>query len=222
MSTPINIKQSKKGLNIMSSDYRIKLRSITSRDLIVFEVTPNLTESRSVDYKSTNLLHTPGAIFTYGFTNSRTFSLSDIKLISRTPQEAFNNMKNLQIIRSWTMPYFGVNSSTQAVLGREQLGAPPEILYLYAYAKEVDPHKGTNSAKPLTNIQHVPVVLTQLSIAYPNNITYIPAYGEGGVGTGEPFPTIMNIGIELSEIHSPREYSTFSLYDFKKGKLDSF
>lgn len=233
-------------------DFRVKLRSITSRDLVVFDATPEVQESGSVEYKATNLIHTPGAIMTYGFTNSREFSIGNAKLISRTPDEALNNMKKLQILRSWRMPYFGAQSSTSfGTLNEEKLGAPPEILYLYAYARELDENKGnTFSHTKLTNIQHVPVVLTQLTITYPSDIDYIPtsdttfainpnlptdttspgnrafqnvalSFDSSGKNS-EPFPTIMNISMTLVETHSPAEYSQFSLQNFKAGILTDF
>jgi len=243
----------------MPADYRVKLRSITSRDLVVFDVTPEIQESRSVDYKATNLIHTPGAIMTYGFTNSREFSIGNARLVSRTPDEALNNMKKLQILRSWAMPYFGSQSSTSTSFtlsngtSEEKLGAPPEILFLYAYAKELDQNRGnTYSHTRLTNIQHVPVVLTQLTIQYPSDVDYIPTSDtsfaidpilpndttlpnntafntkNAGIsmdfsgGNSEPFPTIMSVNMTLVETHSPIEYSKFSLKSYKAGILTDF
>ncbi len=235
----------------MAADYKVKLRSISTRNLVTFDVTPDLVETRNVEYKQTNLMHTPGGIFTYGFTHSREFALSNIKFVSRTPQEAYTNMVNLQVLRSWTESFFGINSSTLdrkqrdarvyrentgqfvprepgtsdltldqqlAIYGEEKLGAPPEILYLYAYAKEVDQQKGSafTHQDTLTNLQHIPVVMTNLSITYPSDVDYIPT------ATGEPFPTIMTISMTLNETHSPREYSNFNLAKFKAGVLDDF
>lgn len=221
--------------SIAAKDYRVRLRSITSRDSIVFEVSPDIQESQTVEYKATNLLHTPGAIMTYGYTNSREFAISNARLISRTSGEAFNNMRNLQLLRSWTKPYFGSQSATSNILGanQEKLGAPPEILFLYAYARELDEGKGTYFHNRLTNIQHVPVVLTNLSFTYPSDVDYIPtsdtnlannpnAIGDTSGGSSEPFPTIMSVNMTLVEVHSPAEYSSFSLQLYKAGILTDF
>ena len=100
MSTSINI-MTLRGFPMAGEiiEYKVKLRSIGSRDLVVFDVTPEFQESCSVEYKATNLTHTPGAIFTYGYTNSRVFNIT-AKLISRTSEEANLNLQNLQILRS--------------------------------------------------------------------------------------------------------------------------
>ena len=78
---------------------------------VSFKVSPDVTENRNVNYKTLDPLHMPGQIYVYGGTSSRTFQLSNIRLISRTTKEATENMRTLHLLRSWTMPYFG-NSST--------------------------------------------------------------------------------------------------------------
>ena len=75
--------------------------------VVVFDVTPDLTENRNVEYKTLNPVHLPGSIYVYGSTSSRTFQLSNVRLVSRTTSEADNNMRMIQLLRGWTMPYFG-------------------------------------------------------------------------------------------------------------------
>ncbi len=78
---------------------------------LTFDASPNVSESRTVNYNSLDPLHAPGQIQVYKNTSSRTFQISDIKLISRTVKEADENLKKLWTLRAWCMPRFG-NSST--------------------------------------------------------------------------------------------------------------
>lgn len=76
-----------------------------------FDASPNISESRTVNYNALDPLHAPGQIQVYKNTSSRTFQISDVKLISRTIGEADKNLERLWALRSWCMPRFG-NSST--------------------------------------------------------------------------------------------------------------
>ena len=45
-------------------DYRVKLRnSANRRQLVVLEVTPDLIETRNVNYKTVDPVHAPGQIY---------------------------------------------------------------------------------------------------------------------------------------------------------------
>lgn len=111
----------------------------------------------------------------------------------------------------------------------ELLGAPPMILYLYAYSDTVDTKQQGSGvsirAHGKVNISRVPVVITTLNITYPDDVDYIST-GISPTSTqnvsSDPFPTLMTVDIGLVETHSPREYETFSLSDFKEGKLANF
>lgn len=210
---------------------------------VVFDVTPELTENRQVEYKSMNPVHMPGQIFVYGSTMSRTFQLSAVKLIARTTEEATRNMNILWTLRSWTMPYFGINSSTlsgdqaqfrrdlnegrvqdapedpaqlRARKGQELLGKPPEVLLLSAYTS-VATAAGNYKRDFQTNLSNVPVVITNLTIPYPADVDYIPDENN------QPVPRVMLLDIQLQETRAPREYTQgFSLQQFRQGLLDGF
>ena len=88
------------------------------------------------------------------------------------------------------------------------IGSPPEVLYLYGYSED-----GSNAVEAPQNLRRIPVVVTQISFTYPNDVDYIPTLD------GLPFPTVMNISIELKETKSPYEIEQFSLADYRQGKL---
>lgn len=88
-------------------NHRVRLVSVRQESIRVeFKVTPTFTESRSVDYTAVTPIHMPGSIQVYKNTTSRTFSIG-ATLVSRSPNEAYENMKILQTLRTWTLPYFG-------------------------------------------------------------------------------------------------------------------
>jgi len=215
---------------------KVKLRSVTG-ERVYFNVTPDLNETRSVNYSIIEPAHAPGTIAAFKNTSSRIFTISNAKLIARTQGEAQRNLHYLQYLRSWTTPRFGTMTldERQRILrsyqhqdleyaddqggydqvidngeyGTELIGAPPAVIYLTAHSHE------TNKST-LQNIVKVPTVIQSLSINYPSDVDYIPST------TNIPVPTIMTVDITLMETHSPGEYQTFSLGAFRKGILGNF
>lgn len=219
-------------------DFRVSLRnSRNTSEVVAFVATPDLIETRNVNYKTVDPVHAPGQIFAYASTSSRNFNISSVKLISRTSKEAAHNLKMLWLLRSWTMPRFGksdltdsqrldrefIDSTSNAAdqisvfgldVGTENRGAPPAVLLLSAYSSGTT---ATGSHKYAQHINRVPVVIQNLSIPYPADVDYIPAEG-----SGVPMPTIMTLDMTLAETHSPNEYENFSLDAFKNGLLGGF
>jgi hypothetical protein len=105
--------------------------------------------------------------------------------------------------------------------GVQLRGAPPDVLYLYAYSSGANDLRGIG---PRVNINRVPVVMTNLGITYPEDVDYIPVYDPEGSPsqTTEPFPRKMDVTISLVETHSPREYEKFDLMAYKLGNLVNF
>ena len=93
--------------------YKVKLVNANAgSERVTFDVSPDFTENRAVNYTPLEPVQAPGQIFIYKNTSSRTFDLGDVKLISRSQVEASNNMRNLQWIRSWTLPWFGEGTAS--------------------------------------------------------------------------------------------------------------
>lgn len=201
-----------------------------------FDATPAVSESRTVEYVSSSPVHMPGSVLMYKRTNGRTFSLT-AHFISRNASDAAKNMQRLQLLRSWTMPYFGQTTtnasptekqtqSRVAGSGYELRGAPPDVLYFYAYASSTP---DSSSDLALTNLARIPVVLTSLDITYPDDVDYIPTSvsvlkPNGSISSTDavPFPVKMDVGMTLMETHSPTEYQSFDLLKYKSGTLVGF
>lgn len=200
----------------------------------ICHASPIVAESQSVNYETFDPVHAPGSILSFVNSPSRTFQLSDVKLISRTSAEASRNLAYINLLRSWTKPVFGqgftstsvdketnktitTQQTTQPSTGeqpflrsnRDILGSPPKVLEFSAYSSYNQQKYG--------NINGVPVVITTLNITYPNDVDYIPSKDNN-----VPVPIIMSIDIGLTETHSPAEYSRFNINDYRSGKMVNF
>jgi len=193
-------------LSTFVGDQTVKVRLVgsRSRSAVVFNVSPDIVENRNVNYKSMDPIHMPGQIMVYQSTANRTINITSVKIVSRTKAEAGINLDQLNVLRSWTMPHFG-NTGSEIEFG--PLGAPPEVLFFSAYS----------NVKAQKSLYKIPTVLTNLSIPYPSDVDYIEADDDK-----TPFPTFMSIDLQLSEIHSPAEFSGFSLAKYKSGQLTNF
>lgn len=217
--------------NNLDNAYKIKLQG-NDGSMVIFDVTPDLIETRNVNYSTVEPIHAPGQINVFKNTSSRSFNISNARLVSRTQKEADRNLQRLWLLRSWCMPRFGKStidsgqaaarnivseSGRQAstpedqarIFGVELLGTPPQVLYLSAYSRG-------NMGGKTQHLYKIPVVIQQLSIPYPSDVDYIPT------PDGVPMPVIMTIDMTLVETHSPNEYENFSLDAYKRGTLENF
>jgi hypothetical protein len=218
------------------NQYKVKLRSQVNQTVVAFDVTPEITETRNVNYTTLEPVHMPGGIHVYKGSSSRVFNINNIRLVSRTREEAAKNLYRLNQLRGWAMPYFGKANSSL-------VGAPPDVLALSAYS--LGPRDSANDSTTRTdgettqasenflkkqrptNIHNIPVVLQQMSIPYPSDVDYIDtmevSFNDGTViKAGVPFPTLMTIDMVLMETHSPNEYANFDLKKYRQGILDTF
>lgn len=214
--TPQNIIQS--GSDATQNKYKVKLIPVSKKysesstfddEGIVFDVMPVISESRAATWDNVPVTHHPGEILAYKTTQSRTWQISDAKLISRTPDEARKNLLLLNKVRSWVMPFYGYGTEKKL---KNMLGAPPVILQLSAYGSP--------------NIGPVTVVLIDYNFSYPNDVDMIPCSGEYAgddmdtvIDAGTPFPILSSITLNLKEIFSPREFSSFDIVAYKNGNL---
>lgn len=178
-----------------NNDVVVVLESTISSEYIKFRVSPRVSETRSAQYSEINLIHHPGSILKYERTSSRSWGIT-AKLVSRNQQEASENQNILNVIRGWVMPYYGAGTEQN---DPDKLGAPPPILLFSGYGP--------------SNIGKIPVVIENYSTDWPNDCDYVPTM------TGDPFPVIMDITVNIKESYSPAEYSNFNLFAYKSGWL---
>jgi len=218
---------------------------------VIFDVTPDVIENRTINYKTVEPIHMPGTIQVYTNTSSRTYNISNIKLISRTGEEAAKNLRNINIIRSWGMPYFGESGTKQKKDNsyNKKLDAYNKRYKDYPALRDNPGHReyegvgadyqyintmlgappnvlylsAYSDANHNQNIFQIPVVLTQFNVSYPSDVDYI-ATGTNTFGIKEdtPVATVMSLDMNLVETHAPSQYETFSLQAYKNGTMEEF
>lgn len=237
----------------MTQAFKVRLESSSDpSDVVVFDVSPEVSESITVNYQSLNPIHMPGNIWVFQNTESRNFEVS-ARLIARTTTEARRNLEYFNLLRGWCQPYFGQGTAaalgiqSQALVNRQEntstqtaqpvtrnlLGAPPDVLYFYAYS-DVSPETLKQNSPGRSrvhqgNIYRIPTVIKSLSHVYPMDVDYIPTAGGGpnydqsDERTGVPWPVSMSISISLLEVHSPTSFAlNFNLAQYKLGTLPEF
>jgi hypothetical protein len=166
-----------------------------------------VTEQRGVEYEPVAPPQSPGSFQKYKGTSSVQWSIN-ATLICRTTAEATDNLRILNQLRAWTMPYFGENTRVEYPT---KLGAPPPVLEFSGFRQQM--------------IGPVPVVITSLNWSFPQDVDYIPAqdidYGTGEVGsTLVPFPTVMKVSVQVVESFSTDQLNGFDLDMLKNGRMD--
>lgn len=178
--------------------------SILAPRSVRFFVTPELSESRSVNYMEISEMRQAGGLLIYIGTQARTYNIN-ARFVSRTSEEADISWRYTQLLRSWAMPdkhaKSGGGSNTTRTGGNENA---PEVVRLYGYGRE-------------RQLRGVPMVLTSLNIEFPSNISYIrTTNGKAQV------PIVQTISIGLKEARNMDELRNFSLADYKSGTLQSW
>lgn len=239
--------------NTGTSNQKVKLVSAQNRNRKVdFRASPQVTENRNVNYNALEPLHAPGQIQVYKNTSSRSFSISDLKLVSRTAKEADLNLKILWQLRAWTMPRFGnsstlnareydnrVNGNSAADLSQydsgdfnsqaefKQYAFGTELLgappeVLYLSAYSYEVGTVGNSGNDSATWQ-IAQHLNRIPVVIQQlTIPYPNDVDYINTSRGVPMPIIMNLDLSLIETHSPNAYEAFSLDNFKNGTLKGF
>jgi hypothetical protein len=186
---------------------------------VIFRVLPEIVENRSVEYEAVQPPQFPGAFQKYKGTASVQWSVNAI-FVCRTTDEATENLKYLNRLRGWTMPYFGEMMATTEKF-KAKVGAPPPVLKFQGLR--------TNIIGP------VPVVITSLNWNWPRDVDYIPArklsapdYDSMAIEPDEdsgdptvPFPAVMSVAIQLVESFSISEFNAFDLAAYRAGDFKS-
>jgi len=213
-------------LDISSDRLRFHIDStrkfVSLRDdcyLVLFDSTPKIDESVSVNYQQKALPQLPTSINYYESTSTRTYNVSNILFVSRTREEATENQRTINLLRAWTKPAFGSTDMTgmnkYSMQLSATLGMPPPILIFSAYQNNKTYIEGSVSDPIFTSggIKDVPVVITAFSVDWPEDIDYIPAIDLS------PVPIIQTVSLTLLETHTPANISKFNVNRFLNGNL---
>lgn len=171
---------------------------------VIFDVSPTISESRGNEYVD-SALPGPVGIIVYAKTQNRRFNIES-RFVSRNLEEAVINYRYTNLLRGWMIPQpFGDgNAESRLVLGR------PPILRLNGYKKQ---------------FFNIPVVITDLSINYPEDVDYIET-------PDAIVPIIQSVTVNLTESHNVTVatangsnrglFGEFNLKDFKEGNLPGY
>ena len=155
-----------------------------------------------------------------------TSTLTDANRASRTfNQSEVNRLRQLKRDDPLFLDQSDTEFLKQAQIngGAQLTGAPPDVLYLYAYSTSANYQTGSRMGSSTSNINRVPVVMASLEISYPDDVDYIPVDPQWEeFGQLEPFPVKMDVNISLVETHSPNEFERFNLAAYKSGTLANF
>ena len=208
--------QQAEGKTVDDLTHIISLTEVWSGLVIPFRIMPEIVESRSVEYEAVAPPQSPTAFQKYKGTSNAQWTIN-ATFACRTTEEATENLAFLNTLRGWTMPFFGQRLQKYGQDWLNRLGAPPPILKLEGWRQ--------NMVGPTY------VVITSLNWNFPRDVDYIPAQrfdvGENGLisrvsdaPADVPFPTVMQVQIQLVEAFSTDQVNGFDLAKFRAGKFD--
>lgn len=180
--------------------HKVTLQENGTTNIVTFEVMPEIVEQHTVEYESIAPPQFPGSFQKYKGNSSTQWQVNTT-LISRNSMEAAQNLRYLQMLRGWTKPFFGERTANSF---KNKLGAPPPVLTL----------RGLRDL-----IGAVPVVMTSLNWTWPKDVDYISTGIKGSDGNYIPFPTVLQVPIQLVESYSVAQFNDFSLADYRAGNL---
>jgi hypothetical protein len=173
---------------------------------VVFDIMPEVVESRTVEYEAIAPPQNPSAFQKYKGTSSTQWTVN-ATLTCRNSTEATNNLRILNLLRGWTMPFYGERTRESYP---NKLGAPPPVLEFSGWRNQM--------------VGPVQVVITSLNWNFPQDVDYIAATGftKSTNDSKEliPFPTVIKIAIQLVESFSTDQLNGFDLAAFRTGRMD--
>lgn len=191
-----------------NNPYKVRLdsynqgRSSNAVQSVVFDVMPTISQSHQVEYQAFDPVHSPSSYYVYRGTKAVTFELG-CKFISRTTQEATNNLGYLNILRGWTRGYFGFGTSNSG-------NTATRDIFTNSYLK--------SSGGPVTS-----QVLQPLSRSDLNNIISTNGFGNG-VGPTTNIPSIASTVQQASNTATQaatKALSDSQLTQYAKAYLDN-
>lgn len=171
---------------------------------VVFELTPEITESGSAQYADVGDIRGPASVLWYQGSPSRTFSIN-AKFIARTSEEATVVARNINYIKSWRMP--------EDLSGGAVGLTPPTLLYLEGYRQM---------------LREIPVVLTDYSLELTSEHDGIISDNGNFV-----VPIYTTMSLSLKEAHSLEGgglggdgrtdgLDSFNILDYRLGNLQGW
>jgi hypothetical protein len=192
------------------------IREGVVEESVIFNVSPSMSESRSADYANAGL-PLPAGVVVFKTLGNPEYKI-DAKFVSRTTAEASINFKNVNVLKSWLVPQSN-DIKTQRINGRlkNALEFPyePPILRLNGYGNQ---------------FSNIPVVITSLSIDYPDDVDYISTTVGESLDQPASVPIIQKVSVSLLALHALSDlkrsgdqfFKNFNIQDYRNGTLRSY
>jgi hypothetical protein len=179
--------------------HKVKLISIVDNNSVYFENMPQIQETRRAEYEALQPPQMPGEFQKYKGTKSVQWTIT-ATLTAATVFEASVNRDYVNLLRTWTYPYFG-----DAQQGTGRLGAPPPVILFSGWRNLVG---------------EVPTVITDLNWTWPKDVDWIPTdYIDQYSGMPVPFPAVIEVTITLVESFSANQLNSINLIDYRDGNM---
>lgn len=178
------------------------LHPIFQTNGLVFPITPNITETGTINYDSVEIPHTNEAFNVYRGTSNREITLGNLILPCDTEENAKYGLAAIHFLRTYSMMDFG----------RGGTGRPPSPMFFSAFGNSM--------------FDEVPVLLKGFSLNLSDmEIDQIPVPNANG-NDYSWLPVKLNLGdLQLTVQHSPNYWrgqnaeGDWSLREFRDGTL---
>lgn len=134
------------------------LSFLRSSNGMVWNVTPIISEQRTINYETEQSIHTNSNYNNYKNTSNTVINIQG-DFYANTAAEAMYMLSCINFIRSVSLMDFGREAAISNNPKKAVLGSPPPILLLSAYGKYI--------------YNDIPVILKSYGFNYPNDVDYI-------------------------------------------------
>jgi len=162
---------------------------------VLFPYQPTVPISFSASYQDQKVTHSDFTFHSYENSELKPIDLScDFPV--RTPTEGIYVFAALHFLRCLTFMFTGTDGPPYA-------GSPPLVVSL--------------SGMGFGGLDNIPIVVTNVTTTYPDNIDYVSVAIPGLNGEIAKIPTLMTIAISVTPMFSRAFASTFGTLNFSKG-----
>ena len=160
---------------------------------MIFPYSPTINAVHAAEYDAQGLTHTNFTQYSYARSNADTLQVVG-EFTAETQEEVRYLLACIHFLKSATKMFYGRD---------ENRGTPPPVLRFSAYGE---------------NMYHsLPVVLTNTTFDFPNDVDYISVRQPGG--SISDVPTRMQLNMALNVVHSRTRTLDFSLKAYASGRL---
>lgn len=169
------------------------LEPLRTTNGMIFPYSPTINATHSAEYDAQSLAHTNFTQFSYARSTADQLQVVG-EFTAETQEEGRYLLACIHFLKSATKMFYGLD---------ENRGTPPPVLRFSAYGEHM--------------YHSLPVVVTNSTFDFPNDVDYISVRQPGGSITD--VPTRMQLNMALTVVHSRTRTLDFSLKAYASGRL---